>query len=405
MTKHRHRLLSLTAAPMFGLCLAFTCVMAHGQAPVPGRPASGPASIPRVPSVPIPDSVRTGAAMNAAGVAQVGAFISAEAKNLANPDAAIQRQAREALVAAAFPVNKAANPNASPAFLMEYAGKVDEAMFPLLDAKYDPRIRLNAAIVLARIAEPANNTRLARATAAALKDPAEPVVLWGIKAARHIIPREFLPPKVPAIKALAGLVVQAAERWPTSWAINEEVAEALVNERTRTLDDAAKSDLLAHVKRLLDIRIAQYKKVAVPPNPGDPWPGAPEADTQAIKFLSNEAWRKNLPPNEKQGIATKLFQLLDEVVRVHEADLPRRGQGDGVTKDDLVAVAKQAGAVGSVIGLKESDPALQAASDSLSKVNLDIPHNDLVKQVNDMRTLFQQKGLLPANGAAVAGPN
>src|SRR5205085_2577218 len=113
---------------------------------------------------------------------QMQSFISAQVAALAGTGAS-QSAARDALIAEA---SDGAQP-ASPAYLDTYAELLNPAVGKLA-SNPQMRVRLNAAIVTARVAERADNSRLADAAVAFINDKSEPVALWGLKAARALIP-------------------------------------------------------------------------------------------------------------------------------------------------------------------------------------------------------------------------
>src|SRR5678815_4626706 len=83
-------------------------------------------------------------------------------------------KAREAIVAEAR--------GGSAAYLAKYAETVNNDVQGLLKDVKDMRARLNAAIVVARVAEIANNTKLEKAVLALLeKSQPEASKLWGMR--------------------------------------------------------------------------------------------------------------------------------------------------------------------------------------------------------------------------------
>src|SRR5437763_1905178 len=86
-------------------------------------------------------------------------------------------------------------PPSSAADESAYATALNNALLPLF-RNPDARVRLDAAIVAGRVAGRIGTPQfLAPAALAAVNDKAEPVVLWGVKAAYYIIPHQMdLPP-------------------------------------------------------------------------------------------------------------------------------------------------------------------------------------------------------------------
>ena len=119
-------------------------------------------------------------------------FVNDNIKKLSGEDAGAQGDARDALVGAAVLSGTAAlagggGQQPSPAYLDAYTQALDRALTPLANHP-DMRVRLNAAIVTAKVADKANNDRLANAAIKFMNDKQPAVALWGVKAARPMLP-------------------------------------------------------------------------------------------------------------------------------------------------------------------------------------------------------------------------
>ena len=102
---------------------------------------------------------------------------------------------------------------ATPAYLDAYAQILNRE---LLTLKGNPsaRVRLNAAIVCALVAQQANNAHLKDAAVMFIQDPSEAVVLWGIKAARWIIPAQLGQVAAQPDLGLVNEIVPAVQKHP-----------------------------------------------------------------------------------------------------------------------------------------------------------------------------------------------
>ncbi|HEY8667980.1 MAG TPA: hypothetical protein VIL86_15115 [Tepidisphaeraceae bacterium] len=154
------------------------------------------------------------------------AFVTQQVKKLSDAKEAQDVQdAREALIEA----TQVANADALPTYLGPYANAVNDAIKPLKDHK-DLRVRLNAAIVVARVAQAAKNTRLMECSQAFMQDGEEAVVLWGIKAAKYIIPQVLNNPMLAIGNGgkfvMVGAIVPAVKAHPDGPVV-EEAYEAL----------------------------------------------------------------------------------------------------------------------------------------------------------------------------------
>src|SRR5205085_3695620 len=97
------------------------------------------------------------------------------------------------------------------------------------------KVRMNAAIAAAQVAAKVGNDRLAHVSQLFMKDMTEPVALWGVKAARAVIPAAARQTK-PAVR-LEGDVVATVKAHSESGPILEEAYAAL----TLRGDDTAKA--------------------------------------------------------------------------------------------------------------------------------------------------------------------
>jgi hypothetical protein len=114
----------------------------------------------------------------------ISASVKDRVAELAGADSAKRSSARDTLTGE---VNA---PNINPEFLDIYAQELNTQLKPLVDpGQQDVKIRLNAAIVVAKVAEKAGNARLAEITEILLNDKSDAVVNWGLKAARYVLPQ------------------------------------------------------------------------------------------------------------------------------------------------------------------------------------------------------------------------
>jgi hypothetical protein len=195
----------------------------------------------------IPAQLKTSPSIDKASAQAIELAVAPNVQKLAdaNPDA--QRQAREALVGEL----RTAGAEPSPAFLAAYAEALGNAVMKL---PKDAHVRtlLNAAIVVARVAETTKTTRLENVVVWLLNDEQpEAIKLWGMKAAKWITPGVA---KIPNNKLVAR-IVPTVKAHPTG-AMTAEAYEAL-------LDPAAIGPLLD----LVALRTSLYQAPAPPEDP------------------------------------------------------------------------------------------------------------------------------------------
>ena len=156
---------------------------AGDRATAPAKPAT---STTRAASTAIPAPVTvppTAYASPAANRLVIVDFVTKNVANLLNDsDTAAQTNARNNLTAA----TSTAGGRRRRRFCSSTRWRMNNAFSPKLAPKANSslRQRLNMAIVTARVADAAQNVALSATTIQLINDSAEPVVLWGLKAAQ-----------------------------------------------------------------------------------------------------------------------------------------------------------------------------------------------------------------------------
>jgi hypothetical protein len=225
---------------------------------------------------------------------------------------------------------------ATPNFLIRYAESLNKKLLDLLKKPRgkDPRVRLNAAIVTARIANKVQNSSLAGVTQVLLRDDSEAVALWGLQAAKVVVPLLLNPnpatqPDVapnPALAVSLGQeVVQAATKHGSNPAVIEEAYRTLL--LNSALGGAVGIDYLKGINSdslrtflplpiaMLEARIKQYD-TDVPPQP--------VADWWCCKlFLVNPVVWKAATPAQQEQIKQVMLALLKGAAKQKQAVIER----------------------------------------------------------------------------------
>jgi hypothetical protein len=341
------------------------------------------------PAVPAPITISAGTYTNpSGGRAEIDKFVALNLQNLlndSNTDA--QAKARENLLNATLQ----AGAPASPEFLFAYGSSLNNAFTKQLTPqnKLTIRQRLNIAIVSAKFAYVANNITLVPTTQALLKDPAEPVVLWALKAAQ---------PQVPQLLRMAGtggktpqlvLAIAPAVFANPSGPVFDEGYQALTGDDKNVADELMK---------LWQNRLTQYQTKV---------PQDPSADGKpAFKLTTAQMWKTvvNAPP-----IQQKVMQMVVDQLSAAQQWADQPGNED--THAQLVALCRQCLEGLQVVGAHQKIPPLQqAAKDGLSFLNPQkFSAKDKVKDAVDpvvQQVLTAFKGVLqpptvgPAGGGA-----
>lgn len=140
----------------------------------------------------------------------INQYIAQAMIELKSSDPARQQAGRDALINFVAPAPNPPQP--SPTFMLMYAQALNQQLAAIANAT-DLRTRLNAAIATAKVAEKNDNEKLVPTITALLNDKNEAVALWGMKAAKFVIPRGTEGAK------LIQQVVETARRFPSSTTI------------------------------------------------------------------------------------------------------------------------------------------------------------------------------------------
>jgi hypothetical protein len=297
--------------------------------------------------VTIPPAAYTSPAGN---IAAITAFVTPNVANLLNDgDPGGQTKSRDNMIAATMQ----AGAPASPAFLFEYGRALNAAFVPALTPKAGAphlslRGRLNIGIVVARVAAAADNTALAQSATLLVNDPAEPVILWGLKAAKPLVP-QLLKMKGAGAQPLIAAIAPAVLNHPSA---------VLVQEAYMALDlpdPAAMSELV----KIWGNRLAQY--------PGKEPPEDPSVDGYPISTIATrEMWKSVLNNPKEQARAMQL--VADQTsLAAQWADQITTGE----KHDQLVRLVQRCAAACQVVGQTVNDKGLVAASEPLVTLKLD----------------------------------
>jgi hypothetical protein len=114
----------------------------------------------------------------------IAAVVKSAVADLSGDDPVKRASAREQL---AYEVRAPGGTVYSSQFFETYAKELNAQLSPLL-ANPDTKIRLNAAIVIARVAEQINDPDMLALTEKLLADKSPAVLMWGLTAAQNILP-------------------------------------------------------------------------------------------------------------------------------------------------------------------------------------------------------------------------
>lgn len=230
----------------------------------------------------------------------------------------------------------------TPSYRDVYAASVNANLLPLASNKGTPLpTRLNAAIANSGVAAKTGSVEQAPVTLQFINDSSEPVALWGLKAARHVLPavlqapggagagpnRQFL----PAISA-------AVKRHANSGPVAEEAYNALQMNVVQggNVDNGAVKAVIPEMLNVLRLRVGQFQKGI---------PQQPAADVQATTFLTHaRVWQQMTPAQQKDTVQL-MAHLLDAAGQHLQPLSP-----NAVGRNELVELVRLVGAALQLVG-------------------------------------------------------
>jgi len=272
------------------------------------------------------------------------------------------KEAREALAQAAT-----AN-GATPSFLQVYSSALAADMAAQgLTAAPDVRVRLNAAIVVDRVAIASSNPALADLATAFAQDKSEAVAIWGVKAAQPIIPAILSSNGNP--QGLATAVIAAVKAQADSELIPEDAYNALtllsMNESARSkIGGATLKTYVQNPLDLLDYRVGLYQ-TAIPKNPN--------ADGLGTGFLAGKYGWNVMSVKQQAQTATLMVTLANGAANQLDTYQP---------PGDLIKLITADGSALEVIGKSMGDSTLEKAANQLWKgINQNSPKDDVLRKI------------------------
>ena len=317
------------------------------------------------------DTAKKAPTPDAAAIQQ---HVDTAVKNLTSDDPEKQARGRDDLAAGAALNDPSAQ--ASPVYLDAYAAAVGKALTPLAGHE-DMRVRLNAAIATAKVAERAGNTRLAEVAVKFMNDKTSAVALWGVKAARKMLPISIQAGGNNALLPSFGGVVQ---RYLMVAPIVIEVYDALAldvfNAQNRPQPNVIKGTIPEMI-RVFRIRVGSYG-VAVPTDPA--------VDNAAAEFLGFQPVWQQMTPAQRTEAVQVMADLLSFAGQ-HAALM------EGQDRQELIPVFKRTGAVLQVIGDTVQNMSLSNAAKEVQKVSTGMDATDITRRTTAVADAL--KGAFP----------
>ncbi len=305
----------------------------------------------------LPSSVRSATTVTDEGRSLIVAFQKAQIAKMTGTSIKAKDEGRDALVAAVV----GGEPAPTIPFVDAYAQALSETLMPLTD---DPSMltRLNAAIVVGKVADRTQNLRLKPIVIKILADKMDPVVLWGAKAARPLILAQMRAQVVADDKLVTGLVSAIQDN--LSGAVAQAGYEALrlnITQERESLTEPMLQVTIPHIQKLLAARLAKYQ---------DGIPDVPVEDTLATGFLVDSVVWKAQTPAQRLVTTQLIVDLLSRGSRRAEALSSKEDQPD---REDIVQTLKLVGSAVRVIADAGGKTNLANAAAAVMKLQ---PSND-----------------------------
>jgi len=179
-----------------------------------------------------------------------------------------------------------------------YAQAVNAEALRLLKDTTQIRPRLCAAIVVARVSESTGSPRLQESAIALLNDPSEVLQIWGMRAARGLLPTLIRTNSHAAVLERMLAVVKQNPSRP----LMEEAFAALMPTVELPADRAIVAAVVDPLLTLIDMRVEAYRNTA---------PDDPANDDKPFHFLTRQGiWNQILTPTQQKRVLAAVAQIL-----------------------------------------------------------------------------------------------
>jgi len=278
------------------------------------QPMTAPGGALRKPT--IPPGLKTADSLTTSEVKTINTTVAENFKALLDPNPAVQQSAREAIVLDSRGAGELKAP-----FINCYAeAMIREIMSPAIANAKSMRVRLNAAIALAKVGESIKSAKLESAVLMYLgENQPYALRLWGVSAAKGILPEVV---KVNAGQKLMGAIVAAVTKHPTG---------AMAAEAYDTLQ-VRDANVISVLLDVLAFRIGLYKKGL---------PEDPNTEVGVFTFLVQDGvWNGTLSAAHRLKVMQAFCDVL--VLAAYQGDAQPPGPGPREQLQDVVMGAVRA---------------------------------------------------------------
>jgi hypothetical protein len=308
--------------------------------------------------------------------AEITAFVSAQVTQLGNDkDPAAQQRARDLLIREGAP----GGVQPSGSFLASYAAALNTALLPVAKSP-NARTRLNAAIVVQRVAKTTSSANLEPVTAAFAQDACAGVALWGMRAAQYILPVEAASGTGGKLSAA---ILAGAKKHADEGDVLEEAYKAITLISSKNVTATSAPVVTGDVLALLQFRIDQYVKKTPP---------KPDLDNRAVTYLtlSRVLDAKDAASVKRRPVILQAISNLAGVVAQHAA-----ARQDQARRPYLDVLKNVGSALQAIAG---NDEKMKAAGKAMMDLQTSMPDGEFTDRANAAAEALkvQVPGLTPA---------
>jgi len=318
----------------------------------------------------IPKSAKeSGNVQQSAG--EIRAFVSEQITRLQDSTASEQHAARSALVEEIMVDGHPAQTSFLAAYCAEFAGQAR----PLFQSE-NMAVRLNAAIILAKLAERSQTQQLLEPTLAVLNDSADPVVLWGLKSAKAILPVVLGAPGLPKASELIPKVVDVAVRRQSGYVVQDAYDALTLDFLTnpKPISNPMLVTVTPAMLQVLNARAGKYKTVI---------PDEPMSENLATLFLTDGKVWSAQPADQQVAIVQSLLNLASSASQRIASATPGNQR-------NMVVRASQSTAKGlGVIGNRLGDKAWETAAQQVSQIIEATPAEEVKTRLSALATAIK----------------
>lgn len=279
-------------------------------------------------------------------------FVETQLARLNSPSLSDQQEARDALL-------HECDTSASPVYVDTYVQSLVAALPQMLQGG-NAHARLNAGVVVGRIAERTKNLRLKPAALALLADKDNGVQVWGARTARALMlpqlriqvtkDEPLLTEVLPAINGnLSGYLVQE---------LYEAYRLNILSERRNLTPEMLKA-VIPPLLELFGKRVALYAQAM---------PDQPQSETLATSFLGDSAtWGLMTEPQKTQTLQNCSTLVAGIGSRITELDV--KDPLSRARRDELIQTIRLVSSAVNVIAQLKGDKNLENAAGSMAQLN------------------------------------